>query len=255
MDSGLKFYLKNIQEFIPEHNASILVCGAGISDKQAFELLPYENLTMSGMDLRPGITGGFKQLNENAEELSFEDNSYDYCVMHASVHHTRLPHKVLTELYRVSRKGFLVVEGRDSMLMRLTQLIGITEEYEVRGNFPGSGVNGTNIPNYIFRWTEREIMKTIKCYEPCYRHKFEFRYGTFYPDGKGKSAWKRILIKVLYPGYKVIMSLFPRQQNRFAFFVKKACHENEIHPWLLLNSQSGLIEVDRAYIRNVYLKR
>lgn len=255
MDSGLKFYLKSIKEFIPKYEASILVCGAGRSDKIVFETLQYYKVTMSGMDLRPGITGKFMQLQENAEELSFNDNAFDYCVMHASIHHTRLPHKVLTELYRVSRKGFLVIEGRDSLVIKIAQFIGLVEECEVKGNFPGSGVNGTDIPNYIFRWTEREVTKTIKCFDPCFEHKIEFRYGTYYPDGKGKSAWKRMLINLFYPWYMVVMWLFPRQQNRFAFFVNKAVHEKELQPWLYRNNQSGLIEVNRDYIKNVYLKR
>ncbi|MDI9257701.1 class I SAM-dependent methyltransferase [Flavobacterium sedimenticola] len=254
MDSGLQFYVKNIKEFIKDQNASILICGAGASDKKVFELLSYTNVTMSGMDLRPGITGSFKQLKENAEALSFEDNAYDYCIMHASVHHTRLPHKVITELYRVSRKGFLVIEARDSFLMRATQFIGLTEEYEVKGNFPGSGVNGTDIPNYIFRWTEEEIKKTIKCYDPCYHHDFEFRYGTYYPDGEGKSSWKKVMIKMLQPIHSMVMFLFPKQGNRFAFFVKKAGLNSDLQPWLKRNEQS-LIEVDRHYIKNVYLRR
>ena len=254
MNAALKFYKKNLKEFIPDINASILVCGAGISDSKVFEMLSYKNVTMSGMDLREGITGRFKQLQENAEALSFEDNTFDFCVMHASVHHTRLPHKVITELYRVSSKGFLVIEGRDSLFMRLTQYIGLTEEYEVKGNFPGSGVNGTDIPNYIFRWTEKEIIKTIKCYEPRFKHRFAFRYGSYYPDGAGKSTWKRGIIKILYPLYWILKSIFPKQQNRFAFFVYKP-DDKHLLPWLYRNKQSGEIEVDRKYIKEVYLNR
>lgn len=174
------FYAKMVQEFIRDNNASILVCGAGTIDAKVFEGLPYANITMCGMDLRPGIQGNFKMLHENAEALSFGDNAFDYLIMHASIHHVRLPHKVLTELYRVSKKGFLAIESRDSVLIRITQKTGLTEEYEVKGNFPGSGVNGTDIPNYIYRWTEREVEKTIKCFDPCFKQKYYYRYGTIY---------------------------------------------------------------------------
>jgi ubiquinone/menaquinone biosynthesis C-methylase UbiE len=77
------------------------------------------------------------------------DKSFDDAVIHAAIHHTLLPHKVLTESYRFSRKGALAFESRDSLLIRFAERLGLTQSYEVAGNYPGMGVNGTDIPNFI----------------------------------------------------------------------------------------------------------
>ncbi len=249
------FYAKIVQEFIRDNNASILVCGAGTTDTKVFGRLPYINVTMCGMDLRPGIQGKFKMLHENAEALSFGDNAFDYTIMHASIHHVRLPHKVLTELYRVSKKGFLAIESRDSVLIRITQKIGLTEEFEVKGNFPGSGVNGTDIPNYIYRWTEREVEKTIKCFDPCNKQKYYYRYGTVYPDGVGISLRKKYMINIFQPIHRCLSFIFPKQQNHFSFFVGKCTEAGGLHPWLALDSESKSVIVNREYIKNTYLNR
>ena len=39
------------------------------------------------------------------------------------------------------------------------------------------GVDNTNIPNYVYRWTEREIIKLLKSYRPDLKHKIFFNYG------------------------------------------------------------------------------
>lgn len=248
-------YSEIVNEFIPNNNDSILVCGAGKSDSIVFEKLPFTNVTMCGKDLRPGLQGKFKMKHENAEKLSFKNNSFDYCVMHASIHHTRLPNNVICELYRVSRKGFLAIESRESLLIRLTQRLGITEEFEVKCNFSGSGVNGTDIPNYIFRWTERGVIKTIKCFDPCYNNEYLFKYNTIYPDATGIGVFKKTIIKCSTIFYKVLISFFPKQQNHFSFFVKKENSINKLHPWLQVNEDNGEVEVDRDYIKNTYLNR
>jgi ubiquinone/menaquinone biosynthesis C-methylase UbiE len=255
MNDQLAFYQNCLSEFISDKSASILVCGAGVSDALIFDKLKYTNVTFSGMDLREGITGNFKQSQQNAEAISFEDGFFDYCVMHASIHHTRLPHKVITELYRVAKKGVVFIEARDSFLMQLTEKFGLTEEFEVKGNFPGSGVNGTDIPNFIYRWTEREVIKTIRCFDPCYNPVFSFRYGANYPDGEGKSLWKRLFIKGLFPIFKGFTLLFPKQQNLFAVNIKKNNDPKNLRAWLKFDKSKGDIIVDREYIANHYLNK
>ena len=52
----------------------------------------------------------FKWSFQNAESLSFVDDSFDYVViMPQSI--TSVPHKVLTEMYRVAKKGVLAFES------------------------------------------------------------------------------------------------------------------------------------------------
>ena len=254
--SGISaIYADLVTEFVPDLDASVLVCGGGAEDRKVFEKLPYRNVFISGMDMRSDIHGENTPKFENAEELSFADDSFDYLVMHASIHHTRLPHKVLTELYRVSRKGFLAIESRDSLLMRSAESLGLTEAYEVAGNFAGHGVNGTDIPNYIYRWTEREVEKTIKTYAPHVNHRFEYRYSSHYPEGHGFRPGMKVLIRLLKPVYHGFKALFPKQQNHFAIFVHKPVIPDQLKPWLTYDEKSGEIEVDRDWIKNSYTKR
>ncbi len=184
------FYCKVVNDLIKDRNASILVCGAHYADRDLFNHLGFKNVLLSGMDDRDFDHTPFKWVKENAESLSFPDKSFDYVVIHSAIHHTQSPHKVLTEMYRVGKKGILAFEGRDSLLIRIAEKLGFTQKYEVAGTYPGNGVNSTDIPNFIYRWTEREIEKTIKTFSPCFKHKFQYRYGTLYPDGPDLSSSK-----------------------------------------------------------------
>ena len=52
-------------------------------------------------------------------------------------------------------------------------------EYELStiiGNYDHDmgGVDNTNVPNFVYRWTEREVYKLISCYEPQFKHKINF---------------------------------------------------------------------------------
>jgi len=248
-------YADWLTEFIPDTDASILVCAAGQSDRRVFESLEYKNVLFSGMDLRNEIHGETVPQFENAEALSYDDDQFDYAVMHAAIHHTRLPHKVLTELYRVSRKGFLAIESRDSSLIRLAQRLGLTERYEVAGNFAAHGVNGTDIPNYIYRWTEREIEKTINVFAPHLNHSFEYRYASHYPDGHGFQSGMKIVVKLLKPAYSLFCALFPKQQNHFAFFVPKPSVPDHLKPWISYDHETGAFDVDQEWIKRHYTKR
>jgi ubiquinone/menaquinone biosynthesis C-methylase UbiE len=249
-----EFYSQMVKEFIPSPQASILVCGGGTSDINVFSNISYSNVYFSGMDQRNSIHKTNTPKLENAEFLSFPDNSFDYAVMHAAVHHCSLPHKVLTELYRVSRIGFLVIESRDSLLIRIANTLGLSEQYEVSGNFAGHGVNGTDIPNFIYRWTEREVEKTIKAFAPHFNHSISYRYGSIYPDSRDLKSHFRSAAQLLHPFYRLITILAPKQQNHFAFFVRKPEIPRDLKPWLKLTSD-GQISVDRDWISTRYTKR
>ena len=138
---------------------------------------------------------------------------------------------------------------------QLADRIGLTEAYEVAGNFSGAGVNGTDIPNYIYRWTEREVEKTIKTYAPHMDHTFEYRYSSHYPDGHGFNAFMKVIVKLLKPAYLMLKVLFPKQQNHFAFFVHKPIVPGDLKPWLSYDEDIGDIKINRDWIKNSYTKR
>ncbi|MCB0479592.1 MAG: hypothetical protein KDC84_15600, partial [Crocinitomicaceae bacterium] len=74
------FYSKVVDELIPDKNASILICGGGELDKNTFLELGFSNVTVSNLDERMHKDSyhPFNWSFENAENLSFEDESFDY---------------------------------------------------------------------------------------------------------------------------------------------------------------------------------
>ena len=122
----------------------------------------------------------FKQLDINKiEELN---ESYDYVVAHACIHHCSRPHNGILEMYRVSKKGILVIESKDSFIMKVMTKLRLAEEYEISAiNNPDSfgdqgGVDNSNIPNFVYRWTENEVKKLINSYDPKYKFQIDYEY-------------------------------------------------------------------------------
>jgi SAM-dependent methyltransferase len=250
MNDRGRFYLSVVSEMIEEETASILVCGGGILDKTVFLSAGFTNVTISNLDDR--INGDkylpYNYKYENAEHLSFENEAFDFVVTHAVIHHASSPHKVLTEMYRVAKKGVLAFEARDSFIIHILQKLNITPHYEhvaVYGNdCKYGGVNNTAIPNYIYRWTEREIEKTIKSFAPHVKHSFVFRYSTAFPCCPAlekKSKLKILFLNSMRPFFWIFTKCFPKQQNLFAFFIPKPLLPNMLHPWLKYDTALNVI--------------
>jgi SAM-dependent methyltransferase len=239
-DVRVLFYKDCINEFIDNSNASILVIGGGKNDKLVFQENGFMNVTISNIDERQSDREyyPYKHCFQNAENLSYKNNEFDYVTAHATLHHCSSPHLALTEMYRVAKKGVVVIESRDSWLMRLLIRFNITPAFETAAvydhNGKYGGVNNTWMPNYIYRWTEHEVEKTIKSYAPHVRHKFSYRYGLDEPSAtkRSKISYKRIIINALSPIYRLMVKLFPKQQNLFVFFIAKPVIPDDLQPWI-----------------------
>ena len=134
------FYQNNVSELIVDKQASILVCGGGDLDKNVFKRLGFINVTISNLDSRLNADRFFPYAwkYENAESLSFPDESFDYVVIHDSIHHASLPHKILTEMYRTAKIGVLSIESRDSTIMKFlekTKLLQQNKKNTVNSEF------------------------------------------------------------------------------------------------------------------------
>jgi SAM-dependent methyltransferase len=262
MNARQSFYQNSVATLITDRNATILVCGGGPLDKEVFEQLGFQNVTISNLDSRRkgDMFAPFPWKYENAESLSFSNESFDYVVIHAAIHHSSSPHKVLTEMYRVAKLGLLAFESRDSIIMHLLEKYGLTYSYEHAAVYYNDckygGVNNTEIPNYVYRWSEREIEKTIQSYAPCFKHTFAYKYGTAFPamaELENKGKWKLYLLKFMSPLYKVFIKFFPKQQNLFAFYIAKPLlHSKSLFPWLLLDKKGNSITFNREWGDNKY---
>ena len=251
----LDFYRHGLAEFIPDRDANILVCAAGPTDRNVFRELGYRRVTMVNLDTRLDAAklAPYQWQRQDIQALDFADASFDYAVTHASLHHCRSPHRALLEMYRVARVGVLVFESRDSLTMRLMQRLGITLSYEDAAVFYNDcrygGVDNSPIPNFVYRWTEREVEKTIRSFDPTVRHRIHYRYWYLFPQLarlERRALLKHLAVRLAVLPYLAYVTLFPSQRNRFCFYIEKPKLPEALHPWLKMGDD-GQIEFDRAW--------
>src|SRR5438445_1104277 len=157
MDEVTAFYVDVLKSLIANGTVatsdSVLVVCGGPTDSNAIALAGFSNVTVTNLD------EGISNNRQDAENLSYNDGSFDLVVVHAGLHHCASPHRALLEMYRVTKKCALAFEARDSLLMRTAIRLGLTIDYEIEAvsgsNFEYGGLNNGPIPNYNYRWTER----------------------------------------------------------------------------------------------------
>ena len=217
------FYKKQIVKNIKNKNSKILVLGAGKLDQKVFFELNYDNVTFTNIE-----NSKEKNLNyfKNIHDIKLNDNSYDYCVAHACIHHSSKPHLAILELYRVCSEGALIVEANDSLLSRLACKLGFSEEYElsaIQKNIISGGVDNTNVPNYVYRWTEREIIKLMKSFRPDLKHNIIFDYGHQIKFTKSK------IINLLFD---IFFMIFKKQKNLLSIYINKNIKNLQFNDWI-----------------------
>ena len=227
----------------------LVVCG-GETDRHVFQELGFSNVTISNLDSR--MSGNefapYQWSCQDAESLTFGDNSFDMVVACAGLHHCHSPHRALLEMYRVARRCAVALEARDGFLSRIAVHLGVVDEYEltavVGNDYAFGGVKNTSVPNYIYRWTEREITKTIASYAP-YAKPQTFWFHAFEPfiaNLKGRKTLKGLLVMyAACPVVWLITKIFKRQCNLFGFAVIKPESPRDLFPWLKLDNDKATI--------------
>lgn len=219
----------------------VLVVCAGERDCEVFRRLEFQRVTISNLDtrMRGDEYSPYRWSRQDVENLTLPDGSYDWVVVHSGLHHCYSPHRGLLEMYRVARRGVLVFEPRDSLLVRLGVRLSFGQEYEVAavvGNdLKFGGVGNTAIPNYVYRWTEREVEKTVRSAVPLGVPKVHYFYALRVPAARLEGMRNRAAaaaLKLLLPLLRVFTALFPGQCNNFAFAVEKLQLPRDLHPWL-----------------------
>jgi len=217
--------------------ARVLVVAGGEVDREAFAALGFSDVTVTNLS----EAGDERQ---DAEALTYPDDSLDVAVISAALHHCASPHRALLELYRVARRGLVAFEARDSALMRLALRLHVVDEYELTAvadnGFASGGVRNTAVPNYVYRWTEREVEKTIASAAPQRRHRFvwfrELELPVSVLELSGKARW-RLAARPL----KLVTKVFPKQANLFAF----AVFREGLQPWMRDDETPDAAEVER----------
>lgn len=221
----------------------LVVCGGG-NDKLVLERCGFRDVVISNLDVRPAgkDLGSFQWSEQDAERLTFDDKSFDFAIVHSGLHHCHSPHRALLEMYRVARRGVLLFEPYDNLLTRVGVRLGIGQEYEYGGVAGDLGKNGhrggvadTTIPNFVYRFTEREIIKAIHTYAPYARHDIRFFHRMRIPWAQLRRRRNRgfyLTVRLAQPVLKLVEVFAPRQSNNFAAVILKPDLSRALHPWL-----------------------
>jgi hypothetical protein len=224
-----------------KYSDSILVLAGGAYDKQSMLDANLKNVTISNLDYHDGYNGytdyaPYQWKRIDAECISENDNSYDWVIIHAGLHHLAIPALGVCEMFRVARKGILCIEARDNFLMKLAVKLGLTSDFELEAVFVSDGSFGGYrwgpIPNYVYRWTEREFEKTVNSFVPTHNHDFFYIYDIRLPVERyamSKNFLMPIILWTLLRLKNVFKLLFPKQGNQFAFIALKNL---SLKPWL-----------------------
>ena len=241
------FYYRVLGELIEagvfELDHRVLVVAGGPADAEAFRAHGFTDVTVSNLDERMSDVGGYGWVRQDAEDLDLPDESFDWVVVSAGLHHCRFPHRGLLEMMRVARHGALALEARDSLLTRAAVRLGVTDEYELGAvaahDFRAGGVRNTPTPNYVYRWTEREVEKTVASAAPHVRQRILMFHEFELPLVVVRRSW-RPLMRIVEPVARLLVRILPSQANLLAFAVLKP---GELHPWMTTKD-----EPDTAWI-------
>jgi hypothetical protein len=155
----------------------VLVLGGGKEDTEILTECGFEQIVMSNLD-----DAGMAL---DAENIELADESYPVVFAHAVLHHCRCPQKAVGEMVRVSQQNVFFVEPNDSWALRMLVRLGFSFPYELAAvtahEYLHGGMRDGPIPNYIYRWTGREVEKAVASYHP--ERQFQVRarpYWDFY---------------------------------------------------------------------------
>jgi ubiquinone/menaquinone biosynthesis C-methylase UbiE len=235
---------------------SVLVVGGGMADRDAMLAAGLTNVTISNLAYHAGERQyePYTWCRLDGEQLELTDGAFDWAVIHAGLHHMASPARGVCEMLRVARKGILCIEARDSLAIRIAVKLGLSSNYELEPAFLSDGAVGGYrngpIPNYVFRWTEREFEKTVYSYAPTHRHTFIYEYGFNVPMQRfamAKSALYRAAGWALTRIAKVAAAIARRQGNQFAMIALK---NTSRQPWL-----TESLQFESSYLAGKYDKR
>jgi len=218
-------------------SSSVLVTCGGYLDRDVLQAAGLVDVTITNLDDRLGedAFAPYAWAHADAEELPYADGSFDWGLVSAGLHHCRSPHRAVLELYRVARRGVLCVESRDSAAMRLASRAGLVDDFEVSAvaahGLVAGGVANTAVPNYVYRWTEREFEKTISSNAPHARHRFVYlrELGIPWSIVEAAGGVRARVLRALAPIAEGVVKVVPSQANLFAFAVVKL---DGLQPWL-----------------------
>lgn len=235
----------------------VLVVCAGRKDVAALRECGFTDVVVSNVGAPPADLGAYEWAQQDVESLSYKDDSFDVCVVHSGLHHCHSPQRALLEMYRVASRAVLLFEPYDNAITRLGVRWGFGQEYEHASvhfnDVRHGGVGNTAVPNFVYRFTEREIVKAVHSYAPYAKHEIRYFYRMRIPWGQLKRRRNPAFyyaVKAARPALRVIETIAPRQSNNFAALIRKPDLPNDLHPWL--RSDDTGVHLDERWVQSRY---
>jgi SAM-dependent methyltransferase len=249
------FYRQTLEKLlkagdIARSDKVVVFCG-GPYDAEVLKGLEFTDVTITNVDARTdGNVGGLKWERQNAENPTYANDEFDVAIVHAGLHHCHSPHRALLEMYRVARKAVIAFEARDSFSMKIARRAGFTPDFELvavsdEGYETGGVANGP-IPNFIYRWTELEIEKTIRSFDPIHVDTIKYFYGLLLPTlrfSHTNMPVRRLVMKILAPVVEIFARLFPKQGNQFGWAIMKT---GQMQDWLEIRNGEIRLSKEKA---------
>jgi SAM-dependent methyltransferase len=220
-------------EGIVERSTRILVVCGGETDRMSLESLGFCNFVISNIE---------DEKKADAENLPYEDGSFDCVIVHSGLHHCASPHRALLEMYRVSKKSLILFEPAQNLATRLGRVLGIGQTYEfaavVAHKLQAGGWRNSAVPNWVYRFNKTEIQQTINCAHPFGPHKYKFFFRTRVPWGALRQKRNKIPLVIAFFAAPILRffdffgGLF---SNNLAAIVIKPNLPDELFPWLSAN--------------------
>ena len=233
---------QRIEQGVIDADDSVLVQFAGAFDETVCSEVKLTNCTFTNIAPDTHSTGETSAVKFDAHRMPQPDKSFDHVIGHSGLHHCSRPHEALHEMYRLARKTVLFVENQDSLMMRAATRAGVVVWHElpavVDGEYRSGGVDGTGVPNFVYRWTRREVRKAVASFDPAYDIPIEFH--SEWNLGTGRVAAGILQRKLgmsseqatraFGTAHRILNATMARQGNIFAVTVRKDLAT--LHPWM-----------------------
>jgi SAM-dependent methyltransferase len=257
----MSFYVNTLRRLVSDHDldphAPTLVVAGGQTDRDALLAAGFTNVTITNLDTRmsDGQFAPYDWARQDAEALNYPDASFAQVIEHAGLHHCASPHRALLEMYRVASKCVLAFEARDSAMMRIATKLGLADEHEIEAvvwhGLAFGGFRNSHVPNYVYRWTEREVEKALASADPTGAIPVRYFYGLRLPfdrlalQNNRRAKLIRLAAKPIEMLARLPFKLFPRQGNDFAFWIGKPAAR---YPWFEANGTT----LNRSWLAERY---
>lgn len=254
--SANPFYLSVLRAELQQGRISkddkvLVVCGGNL-DRIALIASGFSSVVISNLAPHAGHNdyAPFSWQREDAEALSVPDGSFDVVIVHSGLHHCRNPLRALGELCRVARKLTITFEPYDTWFTRLGARLGYGQQYEdlaVHGHKGlAGGVANTEIPNYVYRFRECEIMKFAKAFHTFGNPEIRFYRALRLNVGRfrrHRSCLLRVSIRLALPVIQCLAKVFPSMNNNFCFTIQRPT-DQRLHPWITGAASSPKVDID-----------